>query len=145
MGEGPDEIAPPNGESKLAPLTVVEAPKERSRCFFDISIGVLQSGRIVFELFNDVVPKTCENFRALCAGDNGLGQQTKKPLHYKVQINILDFFHKIMLVLCRVRFSIEWWRILSFRVVIFRTEMVPEVRAFMAELLKVSFSIYHFL
>lgn len=65
----------------------MEASKEdRIRCFFDISIGGLQSGRIVFELFNDIVPKTCENFRALCTGEKGLGQTTKKALHYKVSV-----------------------------------------------------------
>lgn len=58
--------------------------EDRIRCFFDVTIGGLPSGRIVFELFNDVVPKTCENFRALCTGEKGLGQTTKKPLHYKV-------------------------------------------------------------
>lgn len=61
--------------------------KDRSRCFFDVSIGGLQSGRIVFELFTDVVPKTCENFRALCTGESGLGENTKKPLHFKALSN----------------------------------------------------------
>lgn len=60
------------------------APAQRQRCFFDLSIGGLQSGRIVFELHNDIVPRTCENFRALCTGEKGLGETTKKPLYYKV-------------------------------------------------------------
>ncbi|RUS21407.1 cyclophilin-like domain-containing protein [Endogone sp. FLAS-F59071] len=38
------------------------------RVFFDINIGDQPEGRIVFELFKDVVPKTAENFRALCTG-----------------------------------------------------------------------------
>lgn len=57
----------------------------RSRVFMDISIGGLPSGRLVFELFNDVAPKTAENFRALCVGDMGIGKVTEKPLTYKVR------------------------------------------------------------
>jgi cyclophilin family peptidyl-prolyl cis-trans isomerase len=41
--------------------------------FFDVSIGGQPAGRIVFELFEDVTPKTAENFRALCTGEQGFG------------------------------------------------------------------------
>ncbi|CAH9079730.1 unnamed protein product [Cuscuta epithymum] len=55
----------------------------RPRCFLDISIGGELEGRIVVELYNDVVPKTAENFRALCTGEKGVGPNTGVPLHYK--------------------------------------------------------------
>merc|ERR1712146_463027 len=52
------------------------------RVFFDMTVGGKPAGRVVFELFADVVPKTAENFRALCTGEKGTGR-SGKPLHYK--------------------------------------------------------------
>ena len=48
-----------------------------TRCFFDISIGGEKAGTITFELFDDTVPKTANNFLSLCLGDND------KKLTYK--------------------------------------------------------------
>ncbi|KAK9056684.1 hypothetical protein SSX86_024046 [Deinandra increscens subsp. villosa] len=56
---------------------------KRVRCYLDISIGGELEGRIVVELFSDIVPKTAENFRALCSGEKGVGPITGAPLHYK--------------------------------------------------------------
>ncbi|XP_074576386.1 peptidyl-prolyl cis-trans isomerase [Curcuma longa] len=52
------------------------------RVFFDMSVGGAPAGRIVMELYADVVPRTAENFRALCTGEKGTGR-SGKPLHYK--------------------------------------------------------------
>ncbi|XP_078386997.1 peptidyl-prolyl cis-trans isomerase-like isoform X1 [Cetorhinus maximus] len=43
------------------------------RVFMDISAGGKPQGRLVLELRADVVPKTAENFRALCTGEKGFG------------------------------------------------------------------------
>merc|ERR1719505_328560 len=50
----------------------VERPRPL-RCFFEMKIGPRKIGRIVMELREDVVPKTSENFRALCTGEKGFG------------------------------------------------------------------------
>ena len=47
------------------------------RCWFDMTVGGVPVGRITFELRADVVPRTAENFRALCTGEKGGG------LHYQ--------------------------------------------------------------
>jgi peptidylprolyl isomerase len=52
------------------------------KVFFDMSVGGAAAGRIVMELRDDVVPKTAENFRALCTGEKGMGR-SGKPLHFK--------------------------------------------------------------
>jgi peptidyl-prolyl isomerase F (cyclophilin D) len=54
------------------PLSAQEKPM-LPRCFLDISADGKPLGRIVVELRSDVVPKTAENFRALCTGEKGFG------------------------------------------------------------------------
>ncbi|GKV24046.1 hypothetical protein SLEP1_g33708 [Rubroshorea leprosula] len=52
------------------------------KVFFDMTIGGQHAGRVIMELYADVVPRTAENFRALCTGEKGVGR-SGKPLHYK--------------------------------------------------------------
>ena len=62
------------------PVSVGEAIT--SKVFFDVEIAGGEKGRVVMGLFGDTVPKTVENFRALCTGEKGVGK-SGKPLHYK--------------------------------------------------------------
>lgn len=65
--------------------------KVNPRVYFDVEVGGLPIGRIILELFANICPKTCENFRALCTGEMGLGKVTGKMLHYKGII-----FHRVV-------------------------------------------------
>jgi peptidyl-prolyl isomerase D len=54
------------------------ASPDRHIAYFDLTVGGKPVGRLVFSLFNDLVPKTAENFRALCTGEKGEGTMGKK-------------------------------------------------------------------
>merc|ERR1712224_1034449 len=54
----------------------------RPRVYLDIAIDGVPAGRIECELFSDAVPRTAENFRALCTGEKGMGTLGKE-LHFR--------------------------------------------------------------
>ncbi|ORC91978.1 cyclophilin [Trypanosoma theileri] len=62
-------------------------------CWFQVSIGgKVQKEKIILELFDDVTPKTCANFRALCTGNEGkVTEGTHIPMTYKGST-----FHRII-------------------------------------------------
>merc|ERR1711871_803731 len=74
----------------MGPLLVVlstfaaaqKEPKVTKKCFFDVTIGDAAPERIVIGLYGDDVPKTVENFAALCTGEKGKAS-TGDALHYK--------------------------------------------------------------
>nr|AEQ39058.1 putative peptidyl-prolyl cis-trans isomerase [Wolffia arrhiza] len=74
------EVAQPEAPNEV--VQVEEIHEITHRVFMDISFADQFVGRLVIGLYGKVVPKTVENFRALCAGRVGVGS-SGKLLHYK--------------------------------------------------------------
>lgn len=62
-----------------------------NRVYFDVEIGGKPAGRVLIGLFGKTVPKTVENFRALCTGEKGIGKVYGKKLHFEG-----SSFHRII-------------------------------------------------
>lgn len=59
--------------TSTGPSVIEKSEKRNPQVFFDIRIGGSDAGRVVMLLRADVVPKTAENFRALCTHEQGYG------------------------------------------------------------------------
>lgn len=76
-----------SGRASAADPTTAEVT---NKVYFDVSIGGEPAGRIVMGLFGKEVPKTAENFRALCTGEKGDGK-AGAPLDYEG-----SYFHRVI-------------------------------------------------
>ena len=54
-------------------VSVVYGQSDRPIVGIDVDVDGKPAGRIFFELFSDITPKTAENFRQLCLGTQGFG------------------------------------------------------------------------
>ena len=76
-------------EEYRASVKAATRPREETgpRTFFDVAIGGVPAGRIVFAPYYDVSPLAAENFRALCTGEKGVApaghEGAGKPYHFK--------------------------------------------------------------
>ncbi|KAG6884607.1 cyclophilin peptidyl-prolyl cis-trans isomerase Cyp2 [Termitomyces sp. T159_Od127] len=58
--------------------TSASSGRNLANVFFDIAINSKPAGRIVFKLYDDIVPKTARNFRELATGQHGFGYAGSK-------------------------------------------------------------------
>merc|ERR1712028_117774 len=72
----PPKPNPADDENYTAPLGAVTG----SLVYFDMTVGGQALGRVTMELKEDIVPKTCANFKALCTGEKGFGYKGS-PFH----------------------------------------------------------------
>lgn len=77
--------------SSFSSISAADLEAITSKVYFDVSIGGGSPKRVVMGLYGETVPKTAENFRALCTGEKGIGSLYNKPLHYKGST-----FHRII-------------------------------------------------
>merc|ERR1712002_518807 len=73
MGTSSQPQLQPPSWTKSSPKIHIHLFKMLVKCYFDITADGESLGRIEMNLRDDVVPRTVENFRALCTGEKGFG------------------------------------------------------------------------
>lgn len=68
--------------------------KRNPQVYFDVCIGKQELGRIIMMLRADIVPKTAENFRALCTHEKGFGYQGSS--FHRIIPDFVSFLIKII-------------------------------------------------
>lgn len=96
---------PSVGEEKetivVEPVEESKEEKRNPQVYFDVRVGSNDVGRIIMLLRADVVPKTAENFRALCTNELGFGfkgSSFHRIIPEFVRIYFYDFF--LELIVC---------------------------------------------
>merc|ERR1712213_188843 len=69
----PSRAAPRSRPRESTRIQTILSTMATVRVFFDVTADGAPVGKVIMELRADVVPKTCENFRALCTGEKGFG------------------------------------------------------------------------
>ena len=101
----PEKKRPKVEKPKKPSLKATFAPTKseidrRPIVFFDITIDAVPAGTIFFELFNETVPKTAENFRALATGKLYFG---------RIFVLFLFCFGPILIILIFSNFRPVWY------------------------------------
>lgn len=65
----------------------IKVDSKKKYPYFEIFAGDKYLGKIEFELIDDVVPKTCKNFRFLCS--NSFSEKSNKPMYQNTEIDII--------------------------------------------------------
>lgn len=78
-----------------SPVVIVDCgekveQKKGDLLFFDVSVDDKPIGRITFKLYDDIVPLTAANFKAICLGENDKGLTYKNCVFHKIGSGLIQ-------------------------------------------------------